>query len=134
MQSERNILVAGGPQRRARLQREASPDERDVLVAGGPQRCVRLRQEALAELAAEHHGVVARHELVSLGFSDGEIKGMLGASRLHRTHRGVYAVGHLKVSEKGWWMAAVLACGRESMLGHRSGAALSSLRRGSHSR
>jgi hypothetical protein len=71
---------------------------------------------------------------VSLGFSDGEIKGMLGASRLHPIHRGVYAVGHRRLSEKGRWMAAVLACGRASMLGHRSGAALSSLRRASHGR
>jgi hypothetical protein len=77
---------------------------------------------------------VARHELVSLGFSDGEIKRMLGASRLHRIHCGVYAVGHLKVSQTGRWTAATLACGREAMLGHRSGAALSSLRRASQSR
>ena len=32
------------------------------------------------------------------------------SGRLHRLHRGVYAVGHLGVARGGRWMAAVLAC------------------------
>jgi hypothetical protein len=31
--------------------------------------------------------------------------------RLHRVHRGVYAVGHDAVTLQGRFMAAVLACG-----------------------
>jgi len=31
--------------------------------------------------------------------------------RLHRLHRGVYAVGHRAPSWHSRWMAAVLACG-----------------------
>ena len=31
--------------------------------------------------------------------------------RLHRVHRGVYAVGHRRLTGHGRWMAAVLACG-----------------------
>ncbi len=34
------------------------------------------------------------------------------AGRLHRMHRGVYAVGHAARSTKREWMAAVMACGR----------------------
>ena len=33
------------------------------------------------------------------------------SGRLHRIHRGVYAVGHSGISVEGQWMAAALACG-----------------------
>jgi very-short-patch-repair endonuclease len=46
------------------------------------------------------------------------------AGRLHRLHRGVYAVGHRGLSEEGRWMAAVLACGEGAVLSHRSAAVL----------
>ncbi len=46
------------------------------------------------------------------------------AGRLHRLHPGVYAVGHRVVSREGRWLAAVLACGAEAALSHRSAAAL----------
>jgi hypothetical protein len=38
--------------------------------------------------------------------------------------RGVYAVGWPKLTPKRRWMAAVLACGEEALLSHRSAAAL----------
>jgi hypothetical protein len=41
---------------------------------------------------------------------------------LHRVHAGVYAVGHAPLTRNGWYMAAVLACGRDSALSHRSAA------------
>ena len=43
--------------------------------------------------------------------------------RLHRVHRGVYAVGHTGLSIEGRWMAAVLAAGRGAVLSHGSAAA-----------
>ena len=46
------------------------------------------------------------------------------AGRLHRVHRGVYAVGHPGLSSEGRWMAAVLACGDGAVLSHRSAAEL----------
>jgi very-short-patch-repair endonuclease len=46
------------------------------------------------------------------------------AGRLHRLHRGVYAVGHRRLSDQGKWMAAVLAWGPKAVLGHRSAAEL----------
>jgi very-short-patch-repair endonuclease len=44
--------------------------------------------------------------------------------RLHRIHRGVYAVGHAALSQQGRWMAAVLSLGDKAALSHRSAAAL----------
>jgi predicted transcriptional regulator of viral defense system len=46
------------------------------------------------------------------------------AKRLHRIHRGVYAVGHQGLSKDGIWMAAVLACGPGAVLSHTSAARL----------
>jgi very-short-patch-repair endonuclease len=46
------------------------------------------------------------------------------AGRLHRVHRGVYAVGHPGLSFHGKAMAAALACGAGAAISHRSAAAL----------
>jgi very-short-patch-repair endonuclease len=83
----------------------------------------------LAELAAGQHGVTSRLQLGTIGFSKQAIQTRLGGGRLHRIHRGVYAVGHTDVSLKGRWMAAVLACGPGAVLSHRDAATLHELRR-----
>jgi predicted transcriptional regulator of viral defense system len=46
------------------------------------------------------------------------------AGRLHRVHRGVYAVGHEALSLEGCWLAVVLAYGGSAVLSHRSAAEL----------
>ena len=46
-----------------------------------------------------------------------------GTGRLHRVHRGVYAVGHRVLRPEGHRLAAVLACGPGAVLSHRSAAA-----------
>jgi Transcriptional regulator, AbiEi antitoxin len=76
----------------------------------------------LAELAARQHGVVSVRQLGSLGYSDGAIAKAVRAGRLHRLHRGVYAVGHLHLSVHGRCLAAVLACGPKALLSHHSAA------------
>lgn len=48
--------------------------------------------------------------------------------RLHRVHRGVYAVGHDAIGSYGRHLAAVLACGPGSVISHLSAAALLGLR------
>jgi very-short-patch-repair endonuclease len=63
-----------------------------------------------------------------LGYGASAIRRRLEAGRLHRVYRGVYAVGHRRLSLKGRWMAAVLACGPKAVLSHRAGAALWDLR------
>jgi hypothetical protein len=60
----------------------------------------------------------------ALGIRDGAIDHAIGIGRLHRIFRGVYAVGRLKVGERGRLKAATLACGANSVVSHRSAAAL----------
>lgn len=79
---------------------------------------------AIAALARVQHGVISRAQLASLGLSPAAIKTRVRAGRLHRLHRGVYAVGHTRLSRSGRFMAAVLACGEGAVLSHRSAAAL----------
>jgi very-short-patch-repair endonuclease len=87
----------------------------------------------MAELAGRQHGVVARRQLLALGFSVGAIAHRLRSGRLRRLSPGVYAVGHDAISRRGRWLAAVLASGSEAVLSHRSGAALWGIRSaGSH--
>jgi len=76
------------------------------------------------ELAGRQHGVVARRQLLALGFNAREIEHRVARRRLHLVMRGVYAVGWPKLTPKRRWMAAVLACGDGAMLSHRSAAAL----------
>ena len=85
----------------------------------------------LAELAERQHGVVARWQLIGLGISRRAIDTRLGAGRLHRLHQGVYAVGHVAISRRSRWMAAVLAAGPRAALSHRSAAQLWGLLSGS---
>jgi very-short-patch-repair endonuclease len=79
-------------------------------------------------LAAQQHGVVARWQLVALGMSRTQIQNRVAAGWLHRVYRGVYAPGHTRLTLRGRWMAAVLACGPDAVLSHRPAAALWELR------
>jgi hypothetical protein len=79
---------------------------------------------AISELAERQHGVVARRQLIDLGVSKGSIQHRIAIRRLHPVFRGVYAVGHPRLTQRGWWLAAVLTAGAGAVLSHRSGAAL----------
>jgi hypothetical protein len=78
----------------------------------------------VADLATKQHGVVAHRQLIRIGFATDAIDYRLAAGRLHRVHKGVYAVGRPSLEVHGRWMAAVLACGRGAMLSHLDAAAL----------
>jgi hypothetical protein len=78
----------------------------------------------IAAIAERQHGVVARWQLLALGFGSRAIESRVKLRRLHSIHLGVYAVGHRKLTVQGRWMAAVLACGPGAVLSHRSAAAL----------
>ena len=84
--------------------------------------------DGLAALAALQHGVLARWQLLLLGFTTHEITTRVRAHYLIPVHRGVYAVGHDRLTLRGRWMAAVLACGPTAVLSHRAAAALWELR------
>jgi very-short-patch-repair endonuclease len=68
--------------------------------------------------------VVARAQLLALGLDADAIAYRRKVGRLHPLYRGVYAVGHRAPSPLAAAMAAVLACGPQATLSHRSAAAL----------
>lgn len=78
----------------------------------------------MVDLADRQHGVVTRPQLLELGFSRREVQGRVEAGWLRPVHRGVYAVGRARLARHGLWMAAVLACGDDALLSHRSAAEL----------
>src|SRR5436190_16142698 len=75
-------------------------------------------------LAKRQHGVIARFQLLALGFSEAAIKHRVATRRLHVVYPGVYAVGRRELTRQGEWMAAVLACAPDAVLSHESAAAL----------
>jgi len=78
----------------------------------------------IARLVARQHGVVALWQLQALGMSRAATNRRVSAGRLHRVHDGVFAVGHPALIREGRFQAAVLACGPEAVLSHRSAADL----------
>ena len=78
--------------------------------------------QGVAELAARQHGVVSFRQLRELGFSKGKIARSQESFRIRRVHRGVYAIGHSRLSDRGRCMAAVLASPASTVLSHWSAA------------
>ena len=62
--------------------------------------------------------------MLELGLGTSAVGEWVGRGRLHRLHRGVYAVGHEHLTRNGRFMAAVLACGEKAALSHFSAAVL----------
>src|SRR5680860_1140588 len=73
-------------------------------------------------LVRRQHGVISRGQLIDFGLSVDAIRHRLASGRLHRVHRGVYAVGRRGLPRFGELMAAVLACGDGAALSHESAA------------
>jgi very-short-patch-repair endonuclease len=67
--------------------------------------------------------VVSAAQLEAAGLNRTAIKVRVRNGRLHRAHRGVYAVGHPTLSLTARFMAAVLACGGSSSLSNQSASA-----------
>ncbi len=82
------------------------------------------RERELSNLAMGQRGVVARDQLLAIGLSERSIERWLAIGRLHPLHREVYAVGYGRVSQRGRWLAAVLAYGEGTLLSHLSAASL----------
>lgn len=76
----------------------------------------------LSGLATDQDGVVATRQLEELGYSESMIRRAVASGRLLTVHRGVYAVGHRRLSRRGRCLAATLACGSDAMVSHRSAA------------
>jgi hypothetical protein len=93
-----------------------------------PQRVELPIDVEISALAERQHGVVGLRQLCELGLSASGVRKRAARGCLHRVHRGVYAVGHSKLTGYGHWMAAVLAGGPQAVLSHRSAAGLWGLR------
>lgn len=97
----------------------------------GTARAITTPDAAVARLAFKQHGVVTFEQLRDAGLGAGAIELRVRNGRLHRLHRGVYAVGHARLSREGRWLAAVLSFGVGAVLSHVSAAALWGIRHSS---
>lgn len=73
--------------------------------------------------------MVARFQLLELGFTPHAIQHRIRQGRLHGVRRGVYAVGRPELTQCGVWMAAVLSCGPDAVLSYESAAVLWGIRK-----
>lgn len=78
----------------------------------------------IARIASRQHGVVSSAQLRAAGISKVAASKRTNAGRLHRLHRGVYAVGHTRLTFEGRCLAAALACGESAVVSHGSAASL----------
>jgi Protein of unknown function (DUF559)/Transcriptional regulator, AbiEi antitoxin len=83
---------------------------------------------AIVAQGERQHDVVTLSQLQFLGLGKAAVAKRAKEGRLYRVHRGVYAVGRPYLTQRGRWMAAVLAYGPRAVLSHRSAAALHGLR------
>lgn len=74
-------------------------------------------------LAVPQHGVVARRQLVSAGFSPGTIRHWANVGKLLGILTGVYSLGRPVTTDEAFWMAATLAGGPNAFLTGTAGAA-----------
>jgi hypothetical protein len=82
----------------------------------------------IGELARAQHGVVTLGQLRLAGLTASGVRNRVRAGRLYRIHRGVYAVGHQRLTGYGRTMAAVMAYGPKAVASHRTAGGLNGLR------
>jgi hypothetical protein len=85
-------------------------------------------QSAMRTVAERQWGVVSYRQLVEVGFTPDEIRGMTERGQLLRIFPGVYALGHRRLTMRGRLHAAQLAAGPGAFLSHRTAAAHRRLR------
>jgi very-short-patch-repair endonuclease len=78
----------------------------------------------LSRAAARYDGVLSREQLFRLGLTARQIERRVNAGRLIAVYRGVYAVGHAALSDRGRVRAALLAAGPDAIASHMTAAAL----------
>jgi very-short-patch-repair endonuclease len=88
----------------------------------------RLSTERLAALAAGQHEVFAVWQLESAEVAERAVQRRAEAGLLRRLYHGVYTSAQAKLTLRGRWLAAVLACGSRALLSHSAAAALWGLR------
>jgi very-short-patch-repair endonuclease len=91
---------------------------------GGEGNQAHRERDRLIAALARQHCVVATWQLTPLGFNNDDVHYRATVGRLHRHYRGVYSVGHHKLTREGRWMAAVPAFGPDAVVSHWTAAAL----------
>jgi hypothetical protein len=77
---------------------------------------------AIGAAAGGQYGVISLAQLLELGLTRRAVEVRLRLGRLVQVHRSVYAVGHVALTPRARDLAAVLACGPQALLSHRSAA------------
>src|SRR5579875_1159873 len=103
-------------------------DSESVSGVGGRNRTPGARERELERLAGRQFGVIALAQLERIGFSYEEVRRRRERGFLIKLYRGVYAVGHRNIGQTGWLLAALLACGPNSFLSHRTAAGVWGMR------
>ena len=88
----------------------------NVMSPGWPDR-------AISEIAARQRTLITRRQLLGLAVSNSAVGRATARGRLHRVHQGVYSL--VAAQARPLWTpehAAVLACGEDAVLSHRSAA------------
>lgn len=85
---------------------------------------MRHRFDNVALIAGRQHGRINWRQLRDEGIATSAIQRWIADGRLRPVHHGVYAVGHEAPSLHGDLVAAVLACGRGTVVSHLSAAHL----------
>jgi hypothetical protein len=84
---------------------------------------------AIARVAGRQHGLVTLDQLGECGLGARGVRHRVAAGRLHRVHRGVFAVGHRALSLEATFLAAVLAVRPPSLLSYRASGAMWGVRK-----
>src|ERR1044072_1560729 len=73
--------------------------------------------------AREQHGVITRQQMLRCGLTPRQVERLVARGEAVRRYEGVFVLGPVSSSAAAP-MAAVLACGPQAWLSHRSGAVL----------
>jgi very-short-patch-repair endonuclease len=76
---------------------------------------------AVSAIAARQHGIVTIAQLLT-HVGETTVRRWVADGRLHRVHRGIYAVGHTALARDARWMAAILGAGDDAALSHLTAA------------
>jgi hypothetical protein len=88
-------------------------------------------ERAIRRVTDAQHGLITRSQLLELDLGPAAIDHRVRNGRLCAIHRSVYSVMSRRLlTQRGHWLAAVLACGPGAVLSHHAAAALWGIRRG----
>jgi Protein of unknown function (DUF559)/Transcriptional regulator, AbiEi antitoxin len=98
------------------VRREAHDSHAVVVAPGDPM---------VAVVAARQEGMISTEQLLAVGVDRGAIAWRVRRGRLHPYCRGVYSVGHTRLTPRARLWAAMLACGGPgaALLGYSGAAA-----------